>query len=156
MKALRKTQAAAGLELVEIPLPVVSSPQETLIRVTATGICGSDLHVDDWTPSYSFITASLPVTIGHEFVGVADSGPLAGRRVVVRPSVTCSTCAACRAGNYDACERRFAKEKVGAEARAKLQVIAKNAPGTCAYDFFIFFTSTGTHSLPDSKVAGQA
>ena len=33
---------------------------------------------------------------------------------------------------YDACERRFAKEKVGADARARLQVIAKNAPGTCA------------------------
>jgi TolA-binding protein len=33
---------------------------------------------------------------------------------------------------YDACERRFAKEKVGADARAKLQAIAKNAPGTCA------------------------
>jgi TolA-binding protein len=33
---------------------------------------------------------------------------------------------------YDACERRFAKEKVGADARTRLQVIAKNAPGTCA------------------------
>jgi TolA-binding protein len=33
---------------------------------------------------------------------------------------------------YEACERRFAKEKVGADARAKLDVIAKNAPGTCA------------------------
>ncbi|HVH41025.1 MAG TPA: hypothetical protein VM925_01740 [Labilithrix sp.] len=33
---------------------------------------------------------------------------------------------------YEACERRFSKEKVGADARAKLQVIAKNAPGTCA------------------------
>lgn len=33
---------------------------------------------------------------------------------------------------YEACERRFAKEKVGADSRAKLQTIAKNAPGTCA------------------------
>ena len=33
---------------------------------------------------------------------------------------------------YDACEKRFAKEKVGVDARAKLAVIAKNAPGTCA------------------------
>ena len=33
---------------------------------------------------------------------------------------------------YDACERRFAKEKVGADARARLSTIAKNAPGTCA------------------------
>ncbi|GEM_PF-997060 len=33
---------------------------------------------------------------------------------------------------YEACEKRFSKEKIGAEARARLQVIAKNAPGTCA------------------------
>lgn len=33
---------------------------------------------------------------------------------------------------YEACDRRFSKERVGADARAKLQVIAKNAPGTCA------------------------
>ncbi len=106
MQALRKTQAAAGLELVDVPVPVVRSADETLVRVIATGICGSDLHVDDWTPSYAFITASLPVTIGHEFVGVAQSGPLAGRRVVVRPSVTCGSCNFCLAGDHDACERR--------------------------------------------------
>lgn len=33
---------------------------------------------------------------------------------------------------YEACDKRFSKEKIGAEARARLQVIAKNAPGTCA------------------------
>jgi len=33
---------------------------------------------------------------------------------------------------YEACERRFPKEKVGTDSRARLQVIAKNAPGTCA------------------------
>lgn len=33
---------------------------------------------------------------------------------------------------YEACERRFAKERVGTESRAKLQLIAKNPPGTCA------------------------
>ncbi len=37
---------------------------------------------------------------------MATNGPLAGRRVVVRPSVTCGACAACSAGCVDACERR--------------------------------------------------
>jgi threonine 3-dehydrogenase len=106
MKALRKTHAAAGLELVDIAPPEPASPDEVLVRVSATGICGSDLHVDDWTPSYAFITPSLPVTLGHEFVGVAQTGALRGRRVVVRPSVTCGICAACMAGRHDACERR--------------------------------------------------
>ena len=106
MKALRKMHAAAALELVDVPTPDLQSPDEVLVRVSATGICGSDLHVDDWTPSYAFITASLPVTIGHEFAGVAQSGALKGKRVVVRPSVTCGVCAACTAGDHDACERR--------------------------------------------------
>lgn len=106
MQALRKTHAAAGVELVDVPTPTTASPDEVLVRVLATGICGSDLHVDDWTPSYAFITQSLPVTLGHEFVGVAGSGPYLGRRVVVRPSVTCGQCSACAAGNHDACERR--------------------------------------------------
>ena len=75
MQALRKTHAAAGLELVEVPRLQPASPDEVLVRVLATGICGSDLHVDDWTPSYAFITHSLPVTLGHEFVGVARAGP---------------------------------------------------------------------------------
>jgi threonine 3-dehydrogenase len=106
MQALRKTRAAAGLELLDVPAPVATGPDDVLVHVSAAGICGSDLHVDEWTPSYAFITPSLPVTLGHEFVGVAQSGPLQGQRVVVRPSVTCGTCAACGAGRHDACERR--------------------------------------------------
>ncbi|WP_280151560.1 alcohol dehydrogenase catalytic domain-containing protein [Piscinibacter sp. XHJ-5] len=106
MQALRKTHAAAGVELVEVPAPQAAAADDVLVRVIATGICGSDLHVDDWTPSYAFITPALPVTLGHEFVGVAESGPWRGRRVVVRPSVTCGACAACLAGRHDACERR--------------------------------------------------
>jgi threonine 3-dehydrogenase len=106
MKALRKTRAVAGLELADVPLPEATSPDDVLVRVSAAGICGSDLHVDDWTPSYAFMTQSLPVTLGHEFVGVAQTGALRGRRVVVRPSVTCGACAACLARRHDACERR--------------------------------------------------
>ncbi|HWT21728.1 MAG TPA: alcohol dehydrogenase catalytic domain-containing protein, partial [Variovorax sp.] len=107
MQALRKTRPEAGLELVDMPAPVVEADSsDVLVKVSAAGICGSDLHVDDWTPSYAFIARSIPVTIGHEFVGVAQNGPLAGRRVVVRPSVTCGVCAACAGGNHDGCEQR--------------------------------------------------
>jgi 2-desacetyl-2-hydroxyethyl bacteriochlorophyllide A dehydrogenase len=106
MQALRKTSAAAGLELTDVPIPEPRSPDDVLVRVIATGICGSDLHVDDWTPSYAFITEALPVTLGHEFVGVAQSGAYRGQRVVVRPSVTCGVCAACSVGNFDGCEKR--------------------------------------------------
>ena len=59
MQALRKTRAAAGLELVDVPEPQPASPDEVLVRVIATGICGSDLHVDDWTPSYAFVSKAI-------------------------------------------------------------------------------------------------
>lgn len=106
MQALRKIRAAGGVELVETAEPVLEAPDDVLVRVHAAGICGSDLHVDDWTPSYAFVAPHLPVTLGHEFVGTAQNGPLAGRRVVVRPSVTCGVCAACAAGRFDACDNR--------------------------------------------------
>ncbi len=106
MLALQKIRPEAGLALVEVPSPAEPGDGEVRVRVLATGICGSDLHVDDWTRSYTFITPALPVTLGHEFVGIAENGPLAGQRVVVRPSVTCGRCAACSAGRFDACETR--------------------------------------------------
>lgn len=106
MLALQKTRPEAGLELVEVPFPQAPGDGEVRVRVLATGICGSDLHVDDWTRSYTFIAPALPVTLGHEFVGIAETGPLAGQRVVVRPSVTCGRCAACNTGHFDACESR--------------------------------------------------
>lgn len=106
MRALRKTRAAAGIELADAPVPQQLAAGEVRVRVLAAGICGSDLHVDDWTPSYAFIAASLPVTLGHEFVGIAEAGALAGQRVVVRPSVTCGMCSACTGGRHDDCERR--------------------------------------------------
>ncbi|EGI76703.1 zinc-dependent alcohol dehydrogenase [Hylemonella gracilis] len=106
MLALRKTRAEAGMELVEVPVPQTLEEGEVLVRVAAAGICGSDLHVDDWTTSYAFIAPYLPVTLGHEFVGTIASGPRLGQRVVVRPSVTCGRCTHCLAENFDACEQR--------------------------------------------------
>ncbi|MBU0788516.1 MAG: alcohol dehydrogenase catalytic domain-containing protein [Gammaproteobacteria bacterium] len=106
MRAVQKVHAGPGIELVDVSIPELTSPNDVLVRVSAAGICGSDLHVDDWTPSYGFIAPSLPVTLGHEFVGVVQSGFLLGKRVVVRPSVTCGQCPACEAGRYDDCERR--------------------------------------------------
>ena len=47
MRALVKVQAGPGLELTEVPLPSVG-PSDVLIRVRATGICGTDLHIDSW------------------------------------------------------------------------------------------------------------
>jgi threonine dehydrogenase-like Zn-dependent dehydrogenase len=111
MKSLRKTRAAQGLELQQAERPAPGQA-EVLIEVKATGVCGSDLHIDEWTPSYHFMAPALPLTIGHEFCGlVAELGSGVqglelGQLVTVRPSVVCGVCPACTAGRCDDCVTR--------------------------------------------------
>lgn len=66
MKAVRKLRRGRGnVELVEVPEPQIG-PRDVLMRVWAAGVCGSDLNIQDDTHFYT-----PPVTLGHEFSGVA-------------------------------------------------------------------------------------
>ena len=112
MYSLRKIQPGKGLSLTETTAPTAPGPGEVLLRVSSAGVCGTDLHIDEWTSSYHFLTAALPVTVGHEFsgevatLGEGVEGLAPGQLVAVRPSVTCGVCAACAAGNPDGCVTR--------------------------------------------------
>ena len=82
------------------------APDEVLVKVRASAICGSDLHIARGLhPS-----APLPVTIGHEFSGdvVAIGSEVTkarlGERVAVEPCIVCGKCDACRHGQYGYCE----------------------------------------------------
>lgn len=113
MQALQKTRPAFGLELRDLPSPGAPGPGEVLVAVGATGVCGTDVHIYEWTPGYEAMTKAMPVTLGHEFAGtVAAVGPgveaiATGALVAVRPSIVCGRCAACIAGNSDACTHRI-------------------------------------------------
>ena len=74
-------------------------PGEVLLRAQFTGICGTDLHIVEG----SHPRARLPLAIGHEMVGVPESGPLVGRQVLVDPLLPCGTCTACESGTPNAC-----------------------------------------------------
>lgn len=66
MKALRKTAAGAGhVELCDVPVPDIG-PNEILMKVYAAGVCGSDLLIQEDRHFYR-----APVTLGHEFSGIA-------------------------------------------------------------------------------------
>ncbi|SHE64152.1 threonine 3-dehydrogenase [Marinomonas polaris DSM 16579] len=112
MLALRKSKPELGIELIEVPELGLPEAKEVRISVLAAGICGSDLHVYEWTKSYEWMRSKLPVTLGHEFVGEINAigdevqGLKVGQRVVVRPSVTCGECTACKANNPDGCRTR--------------------------------------------------
>lgn len=67
MQALAKTEAAPGLWAIEAPVPDCG-PEDVLIRVKRTAICGTDMHIwnwDDWAAS----TIPVPMIVGHEFSG---------------------------------------------------------------------------------------
>ena len=111
MLALRKLAAVPGVALCDVATPVAARPREVLIAVAATGLCGTDLHIADWSGGYDSMTGSMPVTLGHEFAGVVASTSASaclqpGTRVVVRPSVTCGSCVACQRGDRDDCTGR--------------------------------------------------
>jgi L-iditol 2-dehydrogenase len=75
----------------------------SLVRVTAVGLCGSDLH---WFTDGGIGDAQLggrPLVLGHEFAGVAEGGPLDGRRVAVDPAIPDFTCEQCLEGNHNLC-----------------------------------------------------
>ncbi|MCQ4160338.1 alcohol dehydrogenase catalytic domain-containing protein [Roseomonas sp. GC11] len=111
MLALRKTAPRPGLDFAELPEPV-AQPGEVLVAVEAAGICGTDVHIAEWTAGYESMTAGMPVTIGHEFagrivaLGEGALGVAMGQRVTVRPSTVCGRCAACTAGHPDGCTGR--------------------------------------------------
>jgi L-iditol 2-dehydrogenase len=98
MKAIR-LHAAGDLRIHEEPVPFPAEG-ETLVRVAAVGICGSDLH---WYRQGGIGDARLaaPLVPGHEFAGTTD----AGRRVAVDPAISCGECELCRAGNPNLCEK---------------------------------------------------
>ncbi len=112
MQALQKVAPVFGLELRDVPPPDAPEQGEVIVAVGAVGICGTDLHIYEWTPGYEAMVKAMPVTLGHEFAGtIAAVGPdvrhfAVGAVVAVRPSVVCGRCAHCLAGDSDACTGR--------------------------------------------------
>ena len=111
MKALQKVEPAFGLQFREVP-PPTPEPGEVIVAVGATGVCGTDVHIYEWTGGYEIMRRAMPVTLGHEFAGTVAAlgagvrGLREGMKVAVRPSVVCGRCAACLAGNSDHCSNR--------------------------------------------------
>ncbi|MBX3030264.1 MAG: alcohol dehydrogenase catalytic domain-containing protein [Chloroflexi bacterium] len=80
----------------------VPGPGESLVRVDAVGICGSDLH---WFLEGGIGTARIerPIVPGHEMGGTIVAGPRAGQRVAIEPAVPCGTCRWCLAAQVNLC-----------------------------------------------------
>jgi L-iditol 2-dehydrogenase len=89
------------LRLADVDDPEVP-PGHAAVRITAVGLCGSDLH---WYLEGGIGDAQLdrPLVPGHELAGVVDLGDGTTRRVAIDPAIPCGTCPACRAGDANLC-----------------------------------------------------
>jgi len=107
MKALVKAAPEQGLWLQMVPVPE-PGPNEVLIKVRKSAICGTDVHIWNWD-EWSAKTVPVPMVVGHEFCGqIVDCGPGAqkykiGTRVSAEGHVVCGVCRNCRAGRGQLC-----------------------------------------------------
>jgi len=94
------------MQVTEVPDPVIEEPTDAIVKITSTGLCGSDLHLYD--PLTPFMTKGD--VVGHEPMGVVvEVGPevsslAVGDRVVVPFNVSCGTCWMCDQGLFSQCE----------------------------------------------------
>ncbi len=90
------------IRLIDAPRPLITDPRDIILKITATTICGSDLHM------YSNATPDMHKgdILGHEFMGIVQEvGPevkniKTGQRVVVAFGIACGTCDYCKRQEY--------------------------------------------------------
>lgn len=126
MRAVQYTEVGRAPKVVDIPVPEPGAGQ-VLLRVTAAGVCHSDLEVMSW-PAENF-PYTLPLTLGHEGAGRVEAigsevkGVSVGEHVVVYGPWGCGVCRACARGMENYCPRA---------ARLGIRPPGLGAPGALA------------------------
>jgi len=107
MRALVKAKPEPGLWMERVPVPE-PGPNDVLIRVRKTSICGTDTHIWEWD-DFAAKAVPVPMVTGHEFCGeIAETGRAVtryqvGQRVSGEGHITCGRCRNCRAGRGHLC-----------------------------------------------------
>tara|TARA_B100000686_G_scaffold242651_1_gene251424 strand:+ start:836 stop:1840 length:1005 start_codon:yes stop_codon:yes gene_type:complete len=76
---------------------------ESIIKVSASGICGSDMHAYHGKDDRRI----PPLILGHEISGIIEKGNEAGKKVVLNPLITCGSCNYCKNGREHLCSKRI-------------------------------------------------
>jgi threonine dehydrogenase-like Zn-dependent dehydrogenase len=99
-------QGPKHMTVEDVPDPIIKEPTDAIVRVTSTGLCGSDLHL--YEPLSPFMTPGD--IVGHEPMGIVTevgsgvAGLSPGDRVVVPFNISCGQCWMCRRGLQSQCE----------------------------------------------------
>lgn len=86
MKALVKAKAEKGLWMEDVPVPTIA-PDEVLIRIERTAICGTDMHIYGWD-EWAQKNVPVPMVVGHEYGGTVAAVGSTVKRVSVGDRVT--------------------------------------------------------------------
>jgi len=127
------------LSLVTKPIPKLSNPDDVLIRIAYSGVCGTDLHII----AGEFPSSTKALTLGHEFCGIIENVGSSvasftpGDRVVVNPNNNCNVCSYCIQGQPHFCKTGGLRSTVG---------IWRNG----GWSQFCRVPSCLVHKLPDS------
>jgi len=137
MRTLAKARREPGIWMTEAPKPQVG-PNDVLIRIRKTAICGTDMHIfnwDDWAQK----TIPVPMHVGHEYVGTVEAmggevrGLEIGQRVSGEGHIVCGHCRNCRAGRRHLCRNT--------------QGVGVNRPG--AFADYLVIPAVNAFPIPD-------
>jgi threonine 3-dehydrogenase len=109
MTAFIKETRGPGFKMTKKTVPNELKPDEVFIKVLATSICGTDVHIYKWD-KWSEGRIKPPLTVGHEFcgkvlaVGSNVTSVKVGDRVSAETHIVCGTCEFCQRGEFHICE----------------------------------------------------
>jgi threonine 3-dehydrogenase len=138
MKALVKSKREPGLWMEDVPVPAVG-PNDVLIRIHKSAICGTDMHIWNWD-AWSQKTIPVPMVVGHEYVGriekIGDEveGYKVGDRVSGEGHIVCGHCRNCKAGKRHLCPNTLG--------------VGVNRPGSFAE--YLSLPATNLFRVPDN------
>lgn len=133
------------------PQPTIQDPEDVILSISSTAICGSDLHLYHGTVE----GMEAGQTLGHEFMGIVEEvGPevhevKVGDRVVIPFNINCGHCWFCRHELWSQCERSNPKGEVGA-AFGYTQLLGGFDGGQAEYVRVPFANTVATLKVPDS------
>ncbi|HSW84967.1 MAG TPA: L-threonine 3-dehydrogenase [Usitatibacter sp.] len=137
MRTLAKNRREPGIWMAEAPKPEVG-PNDVLIRIRKTAICGTDMHIYNWD-EWAQNTIPVPMHVGHEYVGTVEAmgsevrGLRIGQRVSGEGHIVCGHCRNCRAGR-----RHLCRNTVG---------VGVNRPG--AFADYLVIPAVNAFPIPD-------
>jgi threonine dehydrogenase-like Zn-dependent dehydrogenase len=146
------------IRLEDVPEPALKEPNDAIVRLTASAICGTDLHMVRGT-----MPGMEPGTIlGHEGVGIVEQvGPNVrnispGERVVIASTIACGYCSYCRAGYYAQCDNANPHGPSAGTAFFGGPKLTGPFHGLQAEKARVPFANVGLVKLPDSVSDDQA